>query len=80
MQFTGQISYSFYLVHALVIVIVRTAVATLNPEITRLPLALLLSVLSLPVAFGVAVLLFRYVELSGAELGKKLMTSGVEKK
>lgn len=80
MQFTGQISYSFYLAHALVIVMIRTAVAALNPEIARLPLALLLTVLSFPVAFGVAVLLFRYVELSGAELGKKLTTSGAEKK
>ena len=73
MQHAGRISYSFYLVHALVMVVIRVGIAKIFPEIGKLPLALGMAVLTFPVAYGLSILLFKGVEQGGARLGKRLM-------
>ena len=73
MQHAGRLSYSFYLVHALVMVVIRTGIAMRYPDIERLPLALWLAVLGFPVAYGISIGLFNGIERGGARLGKGLM-------
>ena len=73
MQWVGTVSYSFYLVHALVQVTVRWAIVKQNPEISQLNLAMLIIGISMPISLALAAPLFKYVELGGAKLGKKIM-------
>jgi len=75
MQFFGRISYSFYLVHALVIVSVRTLVAMKYPELSKAGWLAVLVVLSFPASLGLSVVLHRWVEIPGAKLGKRMMGS-----
>jgi len=65
MQYLGRISYSLYLVHALVLL------ALLHLFYGRLPLAVLLVALW-PLALGLATLGERYVERPSAALGRRL--------
>lgn len=78
MQHAGKISYSFYLVHALVMVVIRTGIAKVFPNIGKLPLCLAMTVLAFPIAYGLAILLFNGVEQGGARLGKRLMVQKKE--
>jgi peptidoglycan/LPS O-acetylase OafA/YrhL len=79
MQHTGKISYSFYLVHALVMVVIRTGIAKLFPEIGKLSLCLSMTVMAFPIAYGLSIVLFKGVEQGGARLGKRIMTRKQEK-
>jgi len=73
MQHAGKISYSFYLVHALVIVVMRAGIAKFFPDVGKLPLCLGMAVLAFPLAYGLSILLFNFVEQGGARLGKRIM-------
>ena len=73
MQWMGKVSYSFYLVHALILVSIRWAIVKQNPDISQATLAWLLIGIGMPISIALSAPLFKYVELGGAKLGKMIM-------
>lgn len=66
----GEVSYSTYLVHWPVIMVINSlAVSPLWPQPVRL---LLIAVLTVPSVLALSFLLYHYVELPGIELGRRL--------
>ncbi len=63
MQFFGQISYSLYLIHAPVVLLVWSSLQSLSLNFTTAGVNfVLMSVLSLPIATGLAFIIYQYIE------------------
>lgn len=71
-QYLGRISYSLYLTHFLVLAVVQYVLLRYLPAVDRPIHVALLLCGALPLAVGISVLLYRYVELPGIRLGRAL--------
>jgi peptidoglycan/LPS O-acetylase OafA/YrhL len=70
----GDISYSLYLIHFPVILLVAKLISHLSAnELTAATSAALLIAVAIPISLALATLLYRYVELPGIAWGKKAM-------
>jgi len=68
----GRISYSVYLSHAVVLVVVQFVLLRLFPDISRLHCAVLLTIIGAPLILCISHLLHTYIELPGIALGRRL--------
>jgi len=71
-QYLGRISFSIYLAHWLVIILVQAALVRWLPNLSRPIHFWVLLLIALPATIAIAALAYRYIESPGMEIGKKL--------
>ncbi len=69
MLFLGRVSYSFYLVHTLVIVLVQSALLRVWPSLSQTGHAVVLLAVTLPLVLLISAALHRWLEVPGQRLG-----------
>ena len=80
--YMGDVSYSVYLLH-LLIVIPIVALLLSNTQFADLPAVIrfiVASAIILPITYGIAALLFKFIEKPGIQLGKLMISRGEAKK
>jgi len=79
--YMGDVSYSVYLLHLLIVLPV-VAFLLSNTQFAALPAAIRFisaSAIILPVTYGIATLLYKFIEKPGIKLGKAVISRGEAK-
>ena len=71
-QYLGRISYSVYLSHMLVIIVLQHALLVWAPQLSRMTHFVVLLGSTLAATITVSILLYRLVEVPGIKLGRSL--------
>jgi len=70
--YLGRISYSLYLSHILVIIVIQYALLTWAPDLSQMAHLEVLLVCTTTVAIAVSAVLYRYIEFPGMRAGRAL--------
>lgn len=73
MLYLGRISYSLYLSHILVIIVIQYALLTWLPELSRMVHFVVLLAGTTAVSIAVSMVLYRYLEVPGIHVGRVLV-------
>lgn len=79
--FMGDVSYSVYLLHLLIVLPVIAFLLS-NPQFAGLPSIarfMTASIIILPITYGIAVLLYKFIEKPGIKLGKTIISRKLSK-
>lgn len=76
-RFLGDISFSLYLTHFVVIASIFNLLAVWDPALTRDPVMMWLMMMGIciPVCLGIASLTYQFIELPGIEIGRAVASS-----
>jgi peptidoglycan/LPS O-acetylase OafA/YrhL len=71
-QYLGKLSYSIYLSHFLVIIVLQSLLLKVSPDLSRLQHVLLLSTLTCLITVIISHILFHFIECPAMKLGAKI--------